>query len=821
MAKPNPDPGPNPNPGGGNGIVFPTLETPGKVKDTSSPRLEADVDDPAIYLNKNDASKSIVVTTMKKGGLAVYDLQGKEIQTINPNNIRYNNVDLVYDFQLGNKKVDLAVVSDRRNDTLAIFQIDPNSGKLSNITAPALSNSAASIFGVNDGRKTAYGLTTYNSVVDGKSYVFASQLNGSKIAQLELVDNGSGGVDAKVVRTLNVPGSPPTVEGMVVDRERGILYAAQEDFGIFKFDAEVNGSNQSTVVDTVANPATPLKDDIEGLTMYYGRDAKGYLLASSQGNDSYAVYDREGNNSYLGNFVIGDGNGIDGTQSTDGIQILGNSLGSQFPDGLLVAQDGSNENRTTNLKFVDLRDLENSANFFKLDTNQFDPRNPKKIDNGSNPDPNPNPNPNPNPDPNPDPNPNPDIVKVTFEQGLNGYAGTVDTFIEEAFPNTDYSNATSLNVDTRDRGGAVQSLLRFDDIFGSQAGQISKDSDIVSARLELDVSNRGNSLKFNRMLTNWSDTDTWGSLGNGIQANNVEAASTSDAVTGSVPTGPLSVDVTASLKAWQTNPDSNLGWAILPTGSNGVDLGSAESTTKPRLVVEYKNTSSPDPDPNPNPNPNPDQNSNPDPNPNPEPQKTNLVWENQNLVNDASVKSGSTFNLGSDLTATVDWDVKTNGGTFVPDGGNDFVSYKSDTTGAHEGYLKLGFDNSSSDPNDGIGLSIRFNKPVTGLNFDVLNVDSGATFDDAVEIFADGVNIRDIPNAFTLGGSSVQLDDESYLNGFEGKSNAPSSDPSANIQVNLGSTEVSEVKLFYTSTDDLNLNPDGQDIGISDLSWSA
>lgn len=32
---------PNPNPGGGNGIVFPTLETPGKVKDTSSPRLEA------------------------------------------------------------------------------------------------------------------------------------------------------------------------------------------------------------------------------------------------------------------------------------------------------------------------------------------------------------------------------------------------------------------------------------------------------------------------------------------------------------------------------------------------------------------------------------------------------------------------------------------------------------------------------------------------------------------------------------------------------------------------------------------------------------
>lgn len=307
------------------------------------------------------------------------------------------------------------------------------------------------------------------------------------------------------------------------------------------------------------------------------------------------------------------------------------------------------------------------------------------------------------------------------------------------------------------------------------------------------------------MLRNWGDTDTWGSLGNGIQADNVEAASISDAVTGSVPVGPLSVDVTASLKAWQTNPDSNLGWAILPTGSNGVDLSSAEGITKPRLVVEY--------------NKNSDPGTNPDPNPGP--QKTDLVWENQNLVNDASVKSGSIFNLGSDLTATVDWDVKTNGGTFVPDGGNDFVSYKNNTRGAHEGYLQLGFDNSSSDPNDGIGLSIRFNKPVAGLNFDVLDVDSGARFDDAVEIFVDGVNIQEIPNAFTLGGSSVQLDDESYLNGFEGKSNAISSSPSGNIQVNLGSTEVSEVKLFYTSTDDLNLDPGGQDIGISDLSWSA
>ena len=65
----------------------------------------------------------------------------------------------------------------------------------------------------------------------------------------------------------------------------------------------------------------------------------------------------------------------------------------------------------------------------------------------------------------------------------------------------------------------------------------------------------------------WSDTDNWNSLGNGIQTNGTEALSTADAVTNSVSTGLLSIDVTNSLKAWQSNPSNNFGWAILPTGS--------------------------------------------------------------------------------------------------------------------------------------------------------------------------------------------------------------------------------------------------------------
>jgi VCBS repeat-containing protein len=103
----------------------------------------------------------------------------------------------------------------------------------------------------------------------------------------------------------------------------------------------------------------------------------------------------------------------------------------------------------------------------------------------------------------------------------------------------------------------------------------------------LQVTNPGNAMQLHRMLQGWNDTDSWNSLASGIQANNVEAASAADATTGLVGTGLLTIDVTASLTAWVGDPAANLGWALLPTGTNAVDYFSAEGTTPPRLVVEF------------------------------------------------------------------------------------------------------------------------------------------------------------------------------------------------------------------------------------------
>lgn len=328
----------------------------------------------------------------------MYDLNGQVVQTIapdSPDELRYNNVDLVYGFELGNRSVDLAIASDRANDTLAIFTVDPNTQRLTDITSEDIT---PSIFGIDDGEQTAYGLATYTSPSSGKSYVFVSQREGDQVAQLELVEDGEGKIKAELVRTLTVPIpeggelEDAQVEGMVADRELGYLYVGQENFGIWKFSAEPDGSTTGELIEQVKPEGSNLEADVEGLTIYYGNNGTGYLLASSQGDNTFAAYTREGDNTYLGNFRVGESNGIDSVENSDGADVINVSLGPQFPFGLLVTHDGSNdpallveddgelENASTNFKFVPWQNVANAFdNPLTIDTSSFDPRNPQFI----------------------------------------------------------------------------------------------------------------------------------------------------------------------------------------------------------------------------------------------------------------------------------------------------------------------------------------------------------------------------------------------------------------------------------------------------------
>ncbi len=365
---------------------------------------QADADDPAIYLHPTDSSKSLVVTAVKDGGLRVYDLGGNLVQEINPGRIRYNNVDLLYGFELGGETMDLAIATDRRNDKIAIFAINPDASRgsyLTDITDPNL----GTLFQMapfeppySASSRSAYGLATYRSPVTHDAFVFVNRRQTGDVVQLELFDLGNGTIGVEPVRNFTVPlpaGAPtrtnPQLEGMVVDQETGFLYIGQENVGIWKYQAEPNGGSTGRLIDRVkAIGGSNLTDDVEGLTIYYGADGTGYLLASSQGDNTFAVYSREGNNDFLGRFAVGPNGSIDGVQGSDGADVLNVPLGPNFPYGLFVTQDGDNlprvlveddgelENISTNFKFVPWENIATAfANPLNIDTSSYNPRTPQ------------------------------------------------------------------------------------------------------------------------------------------------------------------------------------------------------------------------------------------------------------------------------------------------------------------------------------------------------------------------------------------------------------------------------------------------------------
>ncbi|MEZ2274334.1 MAG: phytase, partial [Microcoleus sp.] len=419
------------------GVAKPTVETTPTLLDDPnvSAQLRADADDPAIYVHPTDPGKSLVVATAKNAGLRVYDLQGNLLQSINPgvsatDRIRYNNVDLVYGFKIGDRTVDLAIASDRRNDKLAIFQIDPNPATpgqtLKDITDPSIGTlfrtptfSAAA----STDESNAYGLTSYRSLTTGKSYVFVNRRNTGDVAQFELSATASGQVGATLVRNFTVANPPavpagrsPQLEGMVADQQLGFLYVGQEDVGIWKYSAEPTGSSTGTLIDrTRAQGGTVLVDDVEGLTIYYGENGKGYLLASSQGSNTFAVYDRGGSNGFIGEFAIGTNGAIDSNQQSDGADVVNVPLGPNFPSGLLVTQDGfndpqvfdsQNENFSTNFKLTPWQNVATSfPKALLIDPTGFNPRNVTALST-------PTPAPTPIPTPAPTPTPTPTTVPI-------------------------------------------------------------------------------------------------------------------------------------------------------------------------------------------------------------------------------------------------------------------------------------------------------------------------------------------------------------------------------------------------------------------------
>jgi 3-phytase len=295
-------------------------------------------DDPAIWINPANPAESTIIGTNKRGGLAVYDLDGKQLQYL-PDG-RMNNVDLRTGFPLGGKPVALVAAGNRTDNTIAVYKVDPTTRRLEPAGARAIR--------VAD----VYGFGMYHSPKTGKYFAFVTSKKGL-FEQWELFDNGAGKVDGKLVRSLKFSG---TIEGCVADDELGHLYVSEEATGIWKLGAEPDAGEARKLLDKVG-AGGHLVPDVEGITIAYGANGAGHLMVSSQGNATFVVYDRAGDNAYVKTFKIDDGAQVDGVAETDGIDVTTASLGDRFPRGVFVAQDGYNDSGNQNFKLVPLEKI--------------------------------------------------------------------------------------------------------------------------------------------------------------------------------------------------------------------------------------------------------------------------------------------------------------------------------------------------------------------------------------------------------------------------------------------------------------------------------
>ncbi|MFI5587140.1 phytase [Amycolatopsis sp. NPDC051758] len=360
-----------------------TPRDPSPVVQTEAFAEPADADDPAIWVHPHDPARSIVLGTLKEGGLAAFDLDARTLQRVpaGPGG-RFNNVDVVGD---------LAVVSDRGRDRIRVYRIDPDAPQvLRDVTDPA----APPVFSASesevDEQRTAYGLAAGRDPRTGLRWVAVTRRHETRVALLRLVDQPGGTVGTAPLATVDLPstfrlpngaswspceepGEGPQLEGSVLDGR--VLYTAQEDVGIWRIPLSPAGFGRPELIDRVRSYGVParwdaaseecvpsgadpgfggkwLSADAEGLAV-----AHGTLFASSQGDSRFVVYGKR-----TRDLRIVAGRGTDSVEHSDGSAISTAYLGRRFPHGLLVVHDGERrpavgDLETTGFAFLRLEDV--------------------------------------------------------------------------------------------------------------------------------------------------------------------------------------------------------------------------------------------------------------------------------------------------------------------------------------------------------------------------------------------------------------------------------------------------------------------------------
>ena len=283
-------------------------------------------DDMCVLENFNNPESSLIISSDKKYGIIVYDLEGFKLYDYEVG--RINNVDILPSRSFQNKYI--VAGTNRTYNSIDIYLFN-SKGELENLI---LRKEIPSL-------KDVYGVTFYRD--DFNTYLFISDKKGN--VEQWSYNNDEVNSEIKFVRKLKFSS---LVEGLVADESKGKIYIGQERKGIWELNAFPAFDSQKKLI---FKKSKNFKPDFEGLALRDDGNGEGYLIASVQGSNGYLIIDRKSLDAKIF-FRIIDGDKIDGTTETDGIDVTSIKT-SKFPNGFFIAQDDDNDGLNQNFKLVD------------------------------------------------------------------------------------------------------------------------------------------------------------------------------------------------------------------------------------------------------------------------------------------------------------------------------------------------------------------------------------------------------------------------------------------------------------------------------------
>jgi 3-phytase len=131
--------------------------------------------------------------------------------------------------------------------------------------------------------------------------------------------------------------------------------------GIWRLGAEPDAGDKRELIAKV--DGVELVADIEGLTLAPEGQDGGFLVASVQGNNSFALFSLpEAKLVARFRIVSNPQQGVDEVSGTDGIALRLGNFGPQYPAGLFVVQDDENPGAPQNFKYLSWADVLNKLN---------------------------------------------------------------------------------------------------------------------------------------------------------------------------------------------------------------------------------------------------------------------------------------------------------------------------------------------------------------------------------------------------------------------------------------------------------------------------